>query len=121
MNVMNYERTSLINNSHELECNLELASASPDSNTRNDFTSDQFIESKLQIEADCRVETGIKNRRGSYSSTIPVSNGSNTFTDLLLIGAQAVEVSNWHLASNIAGISEVLLSKADENLFSDTR
>ncbi|KAJ6730610.1 hypothetical protein OIU85_021409 [Salix viminalis] len=111
MNVMNYERTSLINNSHELECNLEFASASPDSNTRNDFTSDQFIESLLQIEADCRVETGIKNRRGSYSSTIPVNQER----------AQAVEVSNWHLASNIAGISEVLLSKADENLFSDTR
>jgi hypothetical protein len=34
----------------------------------------------------------------------------------------SVEVSNWHLASNIiAGISEVLLSKADENLFSDTQ
>ncbi|KAJ6337254.1 hypothetical protein OIU76_007019 [Salix suchowensis] len=93
MNVMNYERTSLINNSHELECNLELASASPDSNTRNDFTSDQFIESLIQIEADCRVEKGIK----------------NTFTNPLSIGAQ------------VAGIIEVLLSKADENLFSDTR
>ncbi|KAJ6939081.1 hypothetical protein NC651_005504 [Populus alba x Populus x berolinensis] len=34
----------------------------------------------------------------------------------------SVEVSNWHLASNIiAGISEVLLGKADENLFSDTQ
>ncbi|KAJ6685251.1 hypothetical protein OIU79_015336 [Salix purpurea] len=90
---MNYERTSLINNSHELECNLEIASASPDSNTRDDSTNDQFIESLLQIEADCRVEKGIK----------------NTFTDPLLIGAQ------------VAGISEVLLSKADENLFSDPR
>ncbi|KAF9687095.1 hypothetical protein SADUNF_Sadunf02G0058100 [Salix dunnii] len=70
------ERTSLISNCHELECNLEIASASPDGNTRDDFTNDQFIESILQIEADCRIETGIKNSRGSYSSTIPVNQES---------------------------------------------
>ncbi|KAJ6998068.1 nodulation-signaling pathway 2 protein [Populus alba x Populus x berolinensis] len=89
------------------------------------------------------VEAGIDNRcTGSHTSTSPVnhesdslvtsvddtvhfvgfqeSNGSNTFTDFLLTGAQAVEVSNWHLASNIiAGISELLLSQTEENLFSD--
>ncbi|KAG6784058.1 hypothetical protein POTOM_009741 [Populus tomentosa] len=76
MNVMNHERTALINTSNELECNLEIASA-----------SQQQVMVAIPSPIFC-----------------------------------SVEVSNWHLASNIiAGISEVLLGKADENLFSDTQ
>ncbi|KAJ6930799.1 nodulation-signaling pathway 2 protein [Populus alba x Populus x berolinensis] len=138
---MNYEQAPLIYYNTELQCNLEIAPAFP--TEKDNLDTDQFIESLLQMEADCMVEAGIDNRcTGSHTSTSPVnhesdslvtsvddtvhfvgfqeSNGSNTFTDFLLAGAQAVEVSNWHLASNIiAGISELLLSQTEENLFSD--
>jgi hypothetical protein len=138
--MINYEQAPLIYYNTELQCNLEIASAFP--TEKDNLDTDQFIESLLQMEADCTDEAGINNRCGSHTSTSPVnqesgslvtsidetvhfvgfkeSNGSNTFTDFLLTGAQAVEVSNWHLASNIiAGISELLLSQTDENLFSD--